>query len=78
MDSELIRIDELRLRIPGLTEHEARRLGQEIARRVAEELPPESRTERLSLLELRIPLPTGVPKDRLAARIAQEIVKKLQ
>ena len=72
-----VRIEHWRLRIPGLTEPEARRLGAEVARRVAERLPLEGRTERLGRLDLRLSIPAGVPKDRLASKIAEELLKKL-
>ncbi len=78
MDAEVVRIDDLRLRIPGLTEPEARRLGEDVARRVAEELPPRGRVDRLALLDLRLSVPVGVAKDQLAGRIAEEILKRLR
>ena len=78
MSAESIHIDELRLRIPGLTEAEARRLGEEIARRVAEELPAHGSLRRLSLVDMRLSIPAGVSKDQLAARIADEILNRLQ
>lgn len=78
MGAELIRIDELRLRIPGLTEAEARRLGEEITRRVAEELPAGGSPGRLSLVDLRLSIPAGVSKDQLAVRIAKEILNQLR
>ena len=78
MPSDEIRIDQLRLRIPGLTEQEARTLGEEIAQRVAGSLPAHGRTEHLGSLDLRIFVPTGTSRDRLAERIAEEILKRLQ
>lgn len=78
MPSDEIRIDQLRLRVPGLTEEEARKLGAEIARRVADALPPHRRVEHLGSLDLHIAVPSGTSKDRLAERIAEEILKRLQ
>ena len=78
MLSDEMRIDQLRLRVPGLTEQEARQLGEEIARRVADSLPSQGRVEHLGLLDLRIAVPAGTSKDRLAQRIAEEILKRLQ
>ncbi len=78
MGTELVRIEELRLRIPGLTEAEARRIGEEITRRVADELPLRGSMRRCGLLDMRLSIPAGVSKDRLAIRIADEILKKLQ
>lgn len=78
MPSEEIRIGQLRLRIPGLTEQEARKLGEEIAWRVADRLLPHGRVKHLGLLDLRISLPRGTSKERLAERIAEEILERLQ
>jgi hypothetical protein len=77
MGCETVRIDELRLRVPGLSEPEARRLGEDVARRVADGLAAHGRVEHLGLLDLRISMPSGVSKERLAERIAEEILKKL-
>ena len=78
MPSDEIRIDQLRLRVPGLTEQEGRQLGEEIARRVADALPTHGRVEHLGSLDLRISVPSGTSKHRLAERIAEEILKRLQ
>ena len=77
MPSDEIRIDQLRLRVPGLTEHEAHKLGEEVARRVADALPADGRAEHLASLDLRISMPSGTPKDQLAEGIAREILKRL-
>lgn len=78
MGSELICIDELRLRIPGLTEVEARRLAEEVSRRVAEHIKPRGPVRSYSLFDLRLSIPTGVSREQLAARIAEEIVTRFQ
>lgn len=78
MGFEAVHIEELRLRVPGLTELEARRLGEEVARRVAYALPAGRRGTDLGLLELRVSLPVGMPKELLAERIAEGILKNLR
>jgi hypothetical protein len=78
MPAESVRIDELILRAPGLTEEEARRMGEEVARRVAGSLPQQGRAERLGALELRLTIPYGMPYERLAEQIAQAILEKLR
>ena len=78
MDAEAIRIDELRLRVPGLSEAEAQEVGREIARRIADGLPPRYREEHLGLLDLKISMPFGIPKERLAEQIAAQILEKLR
>jgi hypothetical protein len=78
MGPESIHIEELRLRVPGLSEAEARRLGEEVTRRVAEALPEEGRAEKLRLVDVRLSIPQGVPKEELARRIAEGILRNLQ
>jgi hypothetical protein len=78
MPSDEIRIDQLRLRVPGLTQQEAHNLGEEVARRVADALPAYGRVEHLASLDLRIFMPSGTPKDQLAEGIAKEILKRLR
>ena len=78
MGYETVRIDQLHLRVSGLSEPEARRLGEDVSRRVAFGLPPDGRTEHLGLLNLRISIPSGVARERLVERIAEEILKSLR
>jgi len=78
MGSELIRIEELRLRIPGLTQVEARRLAEDITRRVSEQIKPGGPVRRYSLLNMHLSIPIGVSGEQLASRIAEEIVARLQ
>lgn len=77
MASESVRIDELRLRIPGLSLEEARRLGDEVAHRVANGLEDHGRIEQLGALDLRLHIPAGTPRAQLAQRIAQIILSTL-
>ncbi len=78
MGSELIRIEELRLRIPGLTQVEASRLAEDVTRRVSEHIKPGGAVRRYSLLDMHLCIPTGVSREQLASRIAEEIVARLQ
>jgi hypothetical protein len=78
MPAETVRIDDFQLRVPGLSAEEARQLGQEVARRVAEELSVQGRMEHLGALELRLSIAREMPRDRLAEKIARTIVEKLQ
>ncbi len=78
MPGETVRIDELHLRVPGLSAEEARRLGEEVAWRMADALPVEGRVEHLGALDLRLTVPSGTPRDRLAEEIARAILQKLR
>ena len=78
MPGEAVRIDELRLRVPGLSAEEGRALGTEVARRISEALPQQGRAEHLGALEVRLAIPAGTPANRLAERVAEEIAKRLR
>ena len=78
MPAETVRIDDLHLRVPGVSAEEARQLGEEVARRVAEELSVQGRVEHLGALDLRLSVPKGMPRDRLSEEIARAIIEKLR
>ena len=78
MPAETVRIDDLHLRVPGVSADEARRLGEEVARLVAEDLSVQGRVEHLGALDLRLSIAPRTPRDRLAEEIARAIVEKLQ
>jgi len=78
MEAEVIRIDELRLRVPGLSEDEARKLAVEVTRRIAERILEAGKEFSLGRLDLRISVPQGIGRDRLAKEISEEILRRLQ
>lgn len=69
------RIDELVLRVPGLSPDEARRLGRDVTERVFARL--EAAPMHLGRLDLRLTLPPGLPLEDLADRVANAIVEQL-
>jgi hypothetical protein len=77
MPGETVRIGELHLRVPGLSREEARQMGEEVARRVADGLPSCGCVSQLGALDLRLSIPRATPRDRLAENIAQAIIEKL-
>lgn len=77
MAGEILRIKELRLRIPGLSAEEARGLGDEVAQRIADRLPDGARPQQLGALDLRVMVPTGTERDRLALLIAEAVLGRL-
>ena len=57
--SRMLEIEELVLRVPGYTREEARQLGQEVARRVADGLSDQQSSVDLDTLNLRVNVPPG-------------------
>lgn len=78
MPRETVRIDELHLRVPGLNRGEAHDLAQSVARKVAQSLARDGRSERLGVLEIRASAPAGTPVDRLADVIATAVGERLR
>ena len=77
MYASQIRIDALRLRVPGVTREQAYQLSQEIAQRLAAELAANARAQQLGILQLRVNLETDAPRERLGALIAQAVIRSL-
>jgi hypothetical protein len=77
MPGETVRIDELHLRVPGLSAGEAKSFAEEVARRVAEELPLSGRQEQVGLLDLHLTFTQGTRRDRLAGAVAEKILAGL-
>ena len=77
MDNDLVRIDELRLMLPGLTQHDARRLGQEVARRLHAQLPAAFPAARLDVVELQLTIGNRTNLEQMADSIVATILKRL-
>ncbi len=73
----MVHIDTLHLQIPGLNEEEARRLGEDVAERLAERAPTHGVQLHLGALDLRLTVPPGTPLPRMASLIAEAILKGL-
>jgi hypothetical protein len=78
MAAETLYIEEMVLQVPGLTPEEARRVGEEVARRLALALPDTSVVENLAVLDLRVALPPNMPRERMAEEIAKAILGRLR
>lgn len=74
----MIQIDELLLRIPGMTEEAGRQLGQDVALGVATRLPDTSRDLRLDELNVQVTLAPGLDRTQITAAIVTQIVDQLQ
>ena len=77
MDSDLVRIDELRLTLPGLTQTEARRLGQEVVRQLNAQLPATLPVARLDDVELHLSIDNRTNLEQMADAIVATILKRL-
>jgi hypothetical protein len=77
MESDLVKIDEMCLNIPGLNQEAANMLGRDVIRHVGQKLPEKIRSRRLASLNVQVSIPQGTPTERLAEVIAEQICKSL-
>lgn len=77
MHSDALEIRDLVLRIPGIDRHDARRLGEEVARHLADELPSWQLLRPSSAIAMRIEIAPGTPRDEMARAIAMQILRAL-
>jgi hypothetical protein len=77
MAGEILSIQTLRLRVPGLNAEEGHRLGGEVVQRLADGLPEQVTPQRLGALDLQLMIPTGTRRDRLAMLIAEAVLGRL-
>lgn len=75
MADGIVKIEEMRLRVPGISADEARGLGEEVARRIADGLPVVNGTRQLGALRLRVTVPEGTSRDQMASLIAETILR---
>jgi hypothetical protein len=78
MARNTVQIGELRLRIPGVSREEAKRMGQDVAQRVSESLPARGRSEHLGAVDMRVSVQKGTPRDQIARLITRSILEKLR
>ena len=76
MSTEAV-IQELVLRVPGLRPAEARRLADDVLRRVRAGLPAEFQPVDLGRVAVRLVIPLGLGPDALAERIARTLLAQL-
>jgi hypothetical protein len=73
----MIRINDLLLRIPGLSRDEAENLGREIAKRIASGLPPGVGSRYINGLELQLSVPNGTSHTGMAEKISKAILERI-
>jgi hypothetical protein len=77
MNQPTIKIEELRLRVPGMNPREARQFGEQVARQLAGQLPASVRSRQIGSMNVRVNLPTGTSRANLPASIARNIARRM-
>jgi len=71
------RIDQLHLRVPGLSREQAANLGAAVAKQLAGQLPASMRGRNLNSVRVQLAIPVGTPRACLASIITAGIAKKI-
>lgn len=72
-----VKITDLRIRVPGLSQHDARVFGESVARRVSESLPAQSGPREIGQLRIRVSVPEGSSPETLRSAVAKAIQEAL-
>ena len=78
MRPDRVKIEQMQLNIPGLSQEAANILGRDVVSRLGRKLPPKVRESRLSSLRIKVNIPQGTPRELLAEIIADQICRSLQ
>ena len=73
----MVQIEELILRVPGISEEEAGTMGNEVAQLVADGLTSQQEDRHFGVLDMRVTIPPGTSRTRMAKLIAEAISKGL-
>jgi hypothetical protein len=73
----MIQIDEMVLRVPGMSESEASSLGQQVAQLVSNELPDGIGDHTITDLNIRIDAASFSGNRSMAMHIAEQIVREI-
>jgi hypothetical protein len=77
MQGKEVKIEEMRLRIPGMDEKEAQTIGQEVIQQVAASLPTIFQNKRLDELNLKVNIYHEASRTEKIKLIAEAIIKGL-
>lgn len=74
----MIQIDELVIRVPGTGNEESHHLlGKEVAQRVAEALPDETRGKQIAEMNIQLTAHTKISTIAIADLIAEHIIRQI-
>ena len=78
MHDPSIRIDKLRLRVPGLSAEEGRAFGEEIAHRLSACIIDRIKPQQIGELRLRVQIPAGTSRNQIAPAVSDLIIRALR
>ena len=77
MDAGTFQIDQLHLKVPGVTPRRAHQLANEIVHQLSGRLPERTTAFYLETLDLHLTVPQGTPPNRMADLIVEAILKRI-
>ncbi|MCX6224183.1 MAG: hypothetical protein NTV01_05455 [Bacteroidia bacterium] len=77
MQDKVLNIEEMTLRLPGVNEKDAHDIAQDVAQRVAANLPDSFQNRRLDTLDLKLSISPGTSGTEMTKLIAEAILKGL-
>ena len=72
-----VRIDELVIRVPGLTREEAREFAQQVAKLLVAKLSSGAESRHYGAIRVKARMPAGTSKAKLAELVSDEIAESL-
>jgi hypothetical protein len=78
MSRKTVHIEQLQLRVPGMSRTQAARFGEEVARGLQQGLERRQVSERVGSVSLRLTAPQESPRNGLAALVAERILLGLR
>jgi hypothetical protein len=78
MKQKTLHINELRLRVNGISTEQARQLGELVSRKLAEPSQTPQKSGRLSSLNVVVPTAVSTSIDRMADLIVEKVIRRLK
>jgi hypothetical protein len=77
MPGKEVKIEEMRIRVPGAFEKDAQSIGQDAMQQVARSLPPSYQNKRLDAINLKVNISQGASGTEMTKLIAEAILRGL-
>ena len=74
----MIQIEQMIMRVPGMSEEEARLLGQEAAQQISAHLPEQAGYRYIPNLNVQLSLPANASRSELVSLLAENLLAQLK
>ena len=73
----MIHVEEIAIRIPGLSADDGRTVGEKIAKHVADRIPIDTDPRRIEEMNITFSASPGMTNDEIASNVASQILQQL-